>query len=234
MPQLVLLRHGQSVWNKENRFTGWKDVDLSEQGVSEAKAAGKLIAEHDLKPDLCFTSYLTRAIKTLHLAQENMDRLWAPVEKSWRLNERHYGDLQGLNKAETAAKVGEEQVKIWRRSYDTPPPAIALDDERHPRHEERYRELTAEQLPATESLKLTVERVLPYWDEAIAPALKSGKRVLIAAHGNSLRGLVKFLDKVSDEDILSVEIATGRPLFYQLDDDLKPVDRYYLDERPVA
>tara|TARA_R110002072_G_scaffold54084_7_gene142204 strand:- start:185 stop:889 length:705 start_codon:yes stop_codon:yes gene_type:complete len=231
MPQLILLRHGQSLWNKENRFTGWIDVDLSEQGLNEAKAAGELIAAQDLKPDLCFTSYLTRAIKTLHLAQENMDRLWAPVEKSWRLNERHYGDLQGLNKAEMAAKVGEEQVKIWRRSYDTPPPPLALDDERHPAHEERYRALTAEQLPATESLKSTVERVLPYWDEAIAPALRDGKRVLIAAHGNSLRGLIKFLDGVSDADILSVEIATGRPLFYQLDDDLKPVERYYLDER---
>ncbi|WHU01216.1 MULTISPECIES: 2,3-diphosphoglycerate-dependent phosphoglycerate mutase [unclassified Sphingomonas] len=228
MPTLVLIRHGQSAWNLENRFTGWWDVDLTEQGVAEATAAGVLMKEKGLDFDLCFTSFQSRAIKTLHLALEAMGRLWLPEEKSWKLNERHYGGLTGLNKAETAAKHGDEQVKIWRRSFDVPPP---LPEEGSPwdlAKDERYHGVP---IPQTESLKDTIARVLPYWEETIAPELKAGKRVLIAAHGNSLRALVKHLSGIPDEEIVSLEIPTGAPIVYELDDELNAVDRYYLSER---
>ncbi|MBB4838338.1 2,3-bisphosphoglycerate-dependent phosphoglycerate mutase [Sphingomonas kyeonggiensis] len=228
MPTLVLIRHGQSAWNLENRFTGWWDVDLTEQGVAEATAAGVLMKEKGLDFDLCFTSFQSRAIKTLHLALEAMGRLWLPEEKSWKLNERHYGGLTGLNKAETAAKHGDEQVKIWRRSFDVPPP---LPEEGSPwdlAKDERYHGVP---IPQTESLKDTIARVLPYWEETIAPELKAGKRVLIAAHGNSLRALVKHLSGIPDEEIVSLEIPTGAPIVYELDDQLNAVDRYYLSER---
>lgn len=228
MPTLVLIRHGQSAWNLENRFTGWWDVDLTEQGVAEATAAGALMKEKGLDFDLCFTSFQSRAIKTLHLALEAMGRLWLPEEKSWKLNERHYGGLTGLNKAETAAKHGDEQVKIWRRSFDVPPP---LPEEGSPwdlAKDERYHGVP---IPQTESLKDTIARVLPYWEETIAPELKAGKRVLIAAHGNSLRALVKHLSGIPDEEIVSLEIPTGAPIVYELDDELNAVDRYYLSER---
>jgi 2,3-bisphosphoglycerate-dependent phosphoglycerate mutase len=228
MPTLVLIRHGQSAWNLENRFTGWWDVDLTEQGVAEATAAGVLMKEKGLDFDLCFTSFQSRAIKTLHLALEAMGRLWLPEEKSWKLNERHYGGLTGLNKAETAAKHGEEQVKIWRRSFDVPPP---LPEEGSPwdlAKDERYHGVP---IPQTESLKDTIARVLPYWEETIAPELKAGKRVLIAAHGNSLRALVKHLSGIPDEEIVSLEIPTGQPIVYELDDQLNALDRYYLNER---
>jgi 2,3-bisphosphoglycerate-dependent phosphoglycerate mutase len=224
--KLVLLRHGESVWNKENRFTGWTDVELSERGVEEARAAGRAMKKAGLDFDLCFTSVLKRAIKTLWLSLEEMDRMWLPVEHSWRLNERHYGGLQGLNKAETAAKYGDEQVFVWRRSFDTPPPSLDAGDPRHSANDPRYGGLTP---PATESLKDTIARTLPYWHERIAPQVKAGKRVLIAAHGNSLRGLVKYLDNVSDAEITKVEIPTGRPLVYDLDANLKPTGRAYLD-----
>ena len=224
--KLVLLRHGESVWNKENRFTGWTDVELSERGIEEARAAGRAMKKAGLDFDLCFTSLLKRAIKTLWLSLEEMDRMWLPVEHSWRLNERHYGGLQGLNKAETAAKYGDEQVFIWRRSFDTPPPALETGDPRLAADDPRY----AGMKPlATESLKDTIARTLPYWHERIAPQVKAGKRVLIAAHGNSLRGLVKYLDNVSDAEITKVEIPTGRPLVYDLDENLKPTGRAYLD-----
>lgn len=228
MPTLVLIRHGQSAWNLENRFTGWWDVDLTEQGVAEASAAGVLMKEKGLDFDLCFTSFQSRAIKTLHLALEAMGRLWLPEEKSWKLNERHYGGLTGLNKAETAAKHGEEQVKIWRRSFDVPPP---LPEEGSPwdlAKDERYHGVP---IPQTESLKDTIARVLPYWEETIAPELKAGKRVLIAAHGNSLRALVKHLSGIPDEEIVNLEIPTGQPIVYELDDQLNALDRYYLNER---
>jgi 2,3-bisphosphoglycerate-dependent phosphoglycerate mutase len=228
MPTLVLIRHGQSAWNLENRFTGWWDVDLTEQGVAEATAAGVLMKEKELDFDLCFTSFQSRAIKTLHLALEAMGRLWLPEEKSWKLNERHYGGLTGLNKAETAAKHGEEQVKIWRRSFDVPPP---LPEEGSPwdlAKDERYHGVP---IPQTESLKDTIARVLPYWEETIAPELKAGKRVLIAAHGNSLRALVKHLSGIPDEEIVNLEIPTGQPIVYELDDQLNALDRYYLNER---
>jgi 2,3-bisphosphoglycerate-dependent phosphoglycerate mutase len=233
MTKLVLLRHGQSTWNRDNRFTGWDDVDLSEQGTAEARSAGRLLAEAGVGFDLCFTSVLKRAIKTLHLALEELDLLWLPVEKSWRLNERHYGALQGLNKSETAARYGKDQVFAWRRSWDVPPPALDLADERHPSHDPRYAKLPAELLPRAESLKDTVNRVLPYWHEAIEPALRQGRQVLVAAHGNSLRGLVKYLSDIPDEEIPLLEIPTGRPLVYELDAGLKPLKRYYLGETPA-
>jgi 2,3-bisphosphoglycerate-dependent phosphoglycerate mutase len=228
MPKLVLIRHGQSAWNLENRFTGWWDVDLTEQGVQEARDAGTLMKDKGLDFDLCFTSFQSRAIKTLHLALESMGRLWLPEEKSWKLNERHYGGLTGLNKAETAALHGDEQVKIWRRSFDVPPP---LPEEGSPwdlAKDERYHGVA---IPQTESLKDTIARVLPYWEETIAPELKAGKRVLIAAHGNSLRALVKHLSGIPDEEIVSLEIPTGAPIVYELDDQLNALDRYYLNER---
>ena len=234
MHKVVLLRHGQSTWNKENRFTGWKDVDLSDQGVAEAQEAGRLMKEAGLGFDIAYTSVLRRAIKTLYRALDEMDLLWIPVEKHWRLNERHYGALQGLNKAETAAKHGEDQVKIWRRSYDIPPPPLTKDDERYSGRDPRYASLKPEEIPASESLKDTVERFLPYWHGTIAPAIASGKRVLIAAHGNSLRALVKYLDNVSDQDIVELNIPTGIPLVYELDDQLKPIKHYYLGDAGAA
>lgn len=230
MPKLVLIRHGQSVWNKANLFTGWKDVDLTEQGIAEAKDAGKRLKAAGFDFDVCYTSLLIRAIKTLHLTLEEMDRLWLPVHKSWRLNERHYGALQGLNKAETAEKYGDDQVHIWRRSYDTPPPALEPGDERHPGADPRYAHLDPADIPSAECLKDTVERVLPYWHETIAPDIRRGQRVIIAAHGNSLRGLVKYLDNIDDSEILKLEIPTGVPWVYELDDDLKPLKRYALDD----
>ncbi len=229
MTRLVLIRHGQSVWNKANLFTGWKDVDLSEQGVAEAETAAVRLKAAGFDFDLCYTSVLTRAIKTLNIVLEGMDRLWLPVHKSWRLNERHYGALQGLNKAETAAKYGDEQVHIWRRSYTTPPPPLEEGDDRHPGADPRYANLDKADIPSSECLKDTVDRVLPYWHDTIAPTIKRGDRIIIAAHGNSLRGLVKYLDNISDEDIPGVEIPTGVPLVYELGDDLKPTKNYYLD-----
>lgn len=230
MKTLVLLRHGESDWNRENRFTGWTDVDLSEKGVQEGIAAGKQMKQDGYVFDVVFTSVLKRAIKTMNLALEQMDLLWLPVYKSWRLNERHYGALQGLNKAETAEKHGMEQTNIWRRSYDIPPPPLTPDDERYPGHDPRYASLSSEELPLTECLKDTVERFLPYWHETIAPVVKSGQRVLIAAHGNSLRALVKYLDNVSDDEIVGLNIPTGIPLVYELDDDLKPIRHFYLGD----
>ncbi len=234
MHKLVLLRHGQSEWNLENRFTGWTDVGLTEQGVREARNAGRLLAENGFTFDLCLTSLLKRAIKTLDLALEEMDLMWLPVEKCWRLNERHYGALQGLNKAETAEKYGEEQVFVWRRSYDAPPPALERDDPRFPGHDRRYADLSDDETPLAECLKDTVERVLPYWFESAAPAIQSGKRLLIAAHGNSLRGLVKYLDDMSDEAVTKLNIPTGVPLVYELDKDLKPIRQYYLGDRDAV
>ncbi|GAB4492532.1 MAG: 2,3-diphosphoglycerate-dependent phosphoglycerate mutase [Anaerolineales bacterium] len=233
--KLVLVRHGQSVWNLENRFTGWTDVDLTEQGMAEAKAGGQLLKQGGYEFDIAYTSVLKRAIKTLNIIQEEMGLEWIPVVRAWQLNERHYGALQGLNKAEMAVKFGEEQVKIWRRSYDVPPPALEWDDERHPRFDRRYAGLKPQELPATESLKITLERVLPYWHSNIAPMIKTGKRVLIAAHGNSLRAMVKYLDNISDAEITELNIPTGIPLVYELDVDLKPVKSYYLgDAEAVA
>jgi 2,3-bisphosphoglycerate-dependent phosphoglycerate mutase len=234
MYKIVLLRHGQSTWNQENRFTGWKDVDLSEQGRVEARDAGRLMNEAGFQFDLAFTSVLKRAIKTLDIALDEMDRLWIPVAKHWRLNERHYGALQGLNKAETAATHGEEQVKIWRRSYDIPPPPLTPDDDRYPGRDPRYAGLKPSELPLTESLKDTVTRVLPYWQEAIAPAVKSGKHVLVAAHGNSLRALVKYLDDVGDSDIVELNIPTGIPLVYELDARLTPSRHFYRADPDAA
>ena len=234
MITLVLLRHGESTWNKENRFTGWTDVDLSERGRQEAKAAGQLLKDAGYVFDIAFTSVLKRAIRTLGLALDELDLLWIPVTKNWQLNERHYGALQGLNKAETAAKHGDVQIKIWRRSYDIPPPPLTPDDERHPSRDPRYAGLDPTQLPLTESLKDTVERFLPYWHAAIAPAIRSGKRVIIAAHGNSLRALVKYLDNVSEADIVELNIPTGIPLVYELNDDLTPIRHYYLGDPAAA
>ncbi len=234
MKKLVLLRHGESTWNKENRFTGWTDVPLSEKGTEEAGAAGRLLRKEGFVFDVAFTSVLKRAIKTLWLVMEEMDQMWIPVLNHWRLNERHYGALQGLNKAETAEKHGMEQVKIWRRSYDIPPPALTRDDDRYPGKDPRYAGLRPGEIPATESLKDTVARFLPYWKETIAPVVRSGKRVIIAAHGNSLRALVKYLDNVSDSDIVGLNIPTGIPLVYELDDDLKPVRNYYLGDPEAA
>jgi len=230
MYKLVLVRHGQSQWNLENRFTGWTDVPLSPLGEQEALAGGKALKEAGYSFDICFTSYLKRAVKTLDIILEEMDLMWLPVTKSWRLNERHYGALQGLNKAETAAKYGEDQVFIWRRSYDVRPPALEDDDPRHPRYDPRYAVLTRDELPAVECLKDTVARVLPYWHDELAPAIKSGRRVLVAAHGNSLRAMVKYLDGISDEDIAQLNIPTGVPLVYELDEDLKPIKHYYLGD----
>jgi 2,3-bisphosphoglycerate-dependent phosphoglycerate mutase len=232
--KIVLLRHGQSTWNLENRFTGWTDVGLSDQGVSEAHFAGELLRDNKFLFDIAYTSVLKRALETLWIVLQEMDLEWIPVVNAWQLNERHYGALQGLNKAETAKKFGEAQVKIWRRSYDVPPPALELDDPRHPRFDPRYAGLTKEQLPSTESLKITLERVLPYWHSILAPMIKTGKRILIAAHGNSLRALVKYLDNVSDEEIPELNIPTGIPLVYELDKDLNAVKHYYLaDEETV-
>jgi 2,3-bisphosphoglycerate-dependent phosphoglycerate mutase len=228
MPVLVLLRHGQSVWNKEDLFTGWTDVDLSEQGVAEARAAGRALAGAAFRFDVAFTSVLTRAIRTLHFALEEMDQLWIPEHKSWRLNERHYGALQGLNKEETRQRHGKEQVFLWRRSWDVPPPALEPADPRHPRNDPRYGTVPEQLLPAAESLKDTVARVLPYWQAAIAPTLERGETVLVAAHGNSLRGLVKYLSSVPDADIPAFELPTGQPLVYQLDASLKPLSRAFL------
>ena len=234
MYKVVLLRHGESTWNKENRFTGWTDVDLSETGRGEAQAAGKLLKDGGYLFDVAYTSVLTRAIRTLFYSLDALDLLWIPVKKSWRLNERHYGALQGLNKAETAAKHGDEQTKIWRRSYDIPPPALTVDDPRHPSHDPRYRSLDPRDLPSTECLKDTVARFLPLWHDEIAPAIRRGERVLIAAHGNSLRALVKYLDGISDADIVELNIPTGIPLVYELDANLKPVKSYYLGDPDAA
>ncbi len=234
MHKLVLLRHGESTWNKENRFTGWTDVDLSERGLAEAGEAGRLLREGGYLFDIAYTSVLKRAIRTLWIALDALDLMWIPVVNSWKLNERHYGALQGLNKAETAAKHGEAQTKIWRRSYDIPPPPLALDDPRHPSHDPRYRALRAGDLPLTESLKDTVTRFLPYWHDTIAPSIKSGQRVLIAAHGNSLRALVKYLDNIPEAEIVELNIPTGIPLVYELDDDLEPIRHYYLGDPAAA
>jgi 2,3-bisphosphoglycerate-dependent phosphoglycerate mutase len=228
--KLVLVRHGQSTWNLENRFTGWTDVGLTPQGEQEAHSAGKLLLEAGLTFDIAYTSVLKRAVKTLWIIMEEMDLEWLPVVNAWQLNERHYGALQGLNKSEMAVKFGEEQVKLWRRSYDIPPPPLDWDDPRHPRFDRRYAGLTEEQLPACESLKLTVARMLPYWHSTLAPAVKSGQRVLIAAHGNSLRALVKYLDNISDQDIVGLNIPTGIPLIYELDKELRSLKSYYLGD----
>jgi len=234
MIKLVLLRHGESQWNRENRFTGWTDVDLTDTGRQEALEAGKAIKEAGLQFDMAFTSLLKRAIRTLWITLDELDQMWIPVQRTWRLNERHYGGLQGLNKAETAAKYGDDQVLVWRRSYDTPPPELETTDDRYPGKDPRYAHLTAQQLPKTECLKDTVDRFLPYWHEQIVPHIKKGKRIVIAAHGNSLRALVKYLDDVSEEDIVGLNIPTGMPLVYELDDNLKPLNRYYLgDEEKV-
>jgi 2,3-bisphosphoglycerate-dependent phosphoglycerate mutase len=234
MPTLVLLRHGESVWNKENRFTGWTDVDLSDQGREEAITAGRLIKAEGLTFDLAYTSVLKRAIRTCWITLDELDLLWVPVVRHWRLNERHYGALQGLNKAETAAQHGDAQVKIWRRSYDIRPPALTPDDPRHAGRDRRYAGLPPSDVPLTESLKDTVARFLPFWEDTIAPAIHDGKRVLIAAHGNSLRALVKYLDRISDEDIVELNIPTGVPLVYELDESLKPLRKYYLGDADAA
>ncbi len=228
MYKIVLIRHGESQWNKENKFTGWTDVELSEKGNLEAIAAGKLLKEEGFVFDKAYTSVLKRAIKTLWHTLEGLDLMWIPVERAWQLNERHYGALQGLNKAETAQKYGDDQVLIWRRSYDTPPPALEEADERFPGNDPRYASLTKEELPLTECLKDTVARVLPYWNEKIVPDIKAGKRLIIAAHGNSLRALVKYLDNISEEDILKLNIPTGIPLVYELDENMKPISSKYL------
>ncbi|MBF2684569.1 2,3-diphosphoglycerate-dependent phosphoglycerate mutase [Listeria welshimeri] len=228
--KLVLIRHGQSEWNKLNLFTGWHDVDLSEEGVVEAMTAGKRIKEAGLEFDVAFTSVLTRAIKTLNYVLEESDQMWVPVNKSWRLNERHYGALQGLNKQETAEKYGADQVQKWRRSYDTLPPLLEENDERQAKNDRRYQLLDTHAIPLGENLKVTLERVIPYWMDTIAPEIKEGRRVVIAAHGNSLRALVKFLEGISDDEIMELEIPTGVPLVYELNDDLKPVNKYYLDK----
>jgi 2,3-bisphosphoglycerate-dependent phosphoglycerate mutase len=230
MQKLVLLRHGESTWNKENRFTGWTDVDLSEKGVEEATKAGAILKKEGYGFDVAFNSVLKRAIRTLWITLDALDQLWIPVHRSWRLNERHYGALQGLNKSETAQKYGEDQVLIWRRSYDIPPPALEKTDPRYPGKDPRYQELSDTTIPLTESLKDTIARFVPYWEDAIVPTIKAGKRVIIAAHGNSLRALVKYLDNVSEEEILKLNIPTGMPLVYELDDELKPLKKYYLGD----
>ena len=234
MIRLVMLRHGESTWNRENRFTGWTDVDLTEQGISEAHQAGRLLREGGYTFDLAHTSVLKRAIRTLWIALDEMDLMWIPVCRSWRLNERHYGALQGLNKKETAEKFGMEQVHIWRRSYDTPPPALDETDERFPGRDPRYANLRPGEVPRTESLKMTLERVLPYWHEAIAPGLRGGQKLLIAAHGNSIRALVKYLDAVPDEVITELNIPTGIPLVYELDEGLRAVNHYYLGDQDAV
>jgi 2,3-bisphosphoglycerate-dependent phosphoglycerate mutase len=234
MYKIVLLRHGESEWNKENRFTGWTDVDLSEKGTAEAIAGGKLMKEAGFQFDLAYTSVLKRAIRTLNLALEEMDLLWIPVVKTWRLNERHYGALQGLNKAETAKKYGDDQVHIWRRSYDIQPPALSADDERFPGKDRRYADLKKQDLPLTECLKDTVARFLPFWHDTVVPSIKEGKQVIIAAHGNSLRALVKYLDNIPESEIVELNIPTGIPLVYELDKDLKPIKHYYLGDPEEA
>lgn len=231
MHKLVVIRHGESVWNKENRFTGWKDVDLSEKGLTEAKAAGELLKAEGFAFDLAYTSVLKRAIRTLNIILDEMDLMWLPVIKNWRLNERHYGNLQGLNKSEMAEKFGEEQVQIWRRSYDVPPPPMETTDERNPRKDRRYADLSDEEIPLTESLEDTVARFVPYWENEIAPKVKEGKNIIIAAHGNSLRALVKHLDNIADVEIVKLNIPTGIPLVYELDDELKPLKSYYLGDQ---
>jgi len=230
MYRVVLLRHGESVWNKENLFTGWTDVDLSEKGTEEAHEAGRVLKEQGYTFDVAYTSVLKRAIRTLWIALDEMDLMWIPVVRDWRMNERHYGALQGLNKAQTAAKYGEQQVKVWRRSYDIQPPALEESDPRYPGHDPRYQGLTKDQLPLTECLKDTVARFLPCWHEVIAPDVRCGKRVLIAAHGNSLRALVKYLDNIPDQEIVELNIPTGVPLVYELEDDLRPAKSYYLGD----
>jgi 2,3-bisphosphoglycerate-dependent phosphoglycerate mutase len=234
MYKVVLLRHGESTWNRENRFTGWTDVDLSEKGLVEAEQAGQLLKAEGFTFDVAYTSVLKRALRTCWIALDALDLLWIPVIKTWRLNERHYGALQGLDKAETAAKHGEAQVKVWRRSYDIPPPALGVDDPRHPAHDRRYARLAAEDRPATESLKDTVARFVPYWKDTIAPAITRGERVLIAAHGNSLRALVKYLDGISDQAIVDLNIPTGIPLVYELSAGLEPIRNYYLGDAEAA
>lgn len=234
MYKLVLVRHGQSTWNLENRFTGWTDVGLTEQGRAEALEAGRLLKEEGYVFEIAYTSVLKRAIQTLWIILQEMNLEWIPVTNAWQLNERHYGSLQGLNKAEMAEKFGEEQVKVWRRSYDVPPPVLDGDDERHPRFDPRYASLTPEQLPATESLKLTLERVLPYWHSTLSREIRSGKRVIVAAHGNSIRALVKYLDNVSDSEITELNIPTGLPLVYEFDEKLKPIKNYYLGDPEEA
>jgi 2,3-bisphosphoglycerate-dependent phosphoglycerate mutase len=228
--RLVIVRHGESTWNRENRFTGWTDVDLSEKGRQEAQEGGRVLAQEGFTFDVAYTSVLKRAIRSLWIIQDQMDLMWIPVHRSWRLNERHYGALQGLNKAETAATFGEDQVKIWRRSYDIPPPPLTPDDERYPGNDPRYKGIAREELPLTECLKDTVARVLPLWEQTIAPAIREGRKVLIAAHGNSLRALVMYLDKVAEADIVELNIPTGMPLVYELDDNLQPLKRYYLGD----
>lgn len=230
MHRLVLLRHGESVWNRENRFTGWTDVDLSDKGRTEARDAGRLMLAERMEFDIAYTSLLKRAIRTLWIVLDEMDLMWIPVQRSWRLNERHYGALQGLDKAETAAQHGEAQVKIWRRSYDIPPPPLTANDPRHPSHDGRYTDLKQAELPLTESLKETVARFLPYWHETIAPDIAAGRKVLIAAHGNSLRALVKYLDNVPEDAIVDLNIPTGIPLVYVLSDDLQPLQKFYLGD----
>ena len=234
MYKLVLVRHGQSEWNLENRFTGWTDVGLTEQGKMEALEAGKLLKEDGYVFDAAYTSVLRRAIQTLWVILQEMNLEWIPITNAWQLNERHYGNLQGLNKSEMAQKFGEEQVHIWRRSYDVPPPPLELTDERHPKFDPRYASLTPEQLPATESLKITLERVLPYWHSTLVPAITSSKRIIIAAHGNSIRALVKYLDDISDDEITGLNIPTGLPLVYELSGDLKPIKSYYLGDPEEA
>ncbi len=231
MKKLVLLRHGESTWNEENRFTGWTDVDLSQKGLEEARNSGRLLRENGFVFDVAYTSVLKRAIRTLWIALDQMDQMWVPVNLSWRLNERHYGALQGLNKAETATIYGDEQVLVWRRSYDIRPPALTAEDDRYPGFDPRYRNLAKQDMPLTECLQDTVTRFLPYWNETIAPVVRSGQRAIIAAHGNSLRALVKYLDNISDQDILDLNIPTGIPLVYELDDDLKPIRNYYLGDQ---
>ena len=234
MSTLVLLRHGESTWNQENRFTGWTDVDLSARGIAEAHEAGRLLRENGFVFDMAYTSVLKRAIRTLWIVLDELDQMWIPVERSWRLNERHYGALQGLNKAETAEEYGEAQVKLWRRSYAVPPPPLDPSDPRFPGFEERYRDLAPDELPRSEALKDTVARFLPYWHGTIAPTLRSGARVLIAAHGNSLRALVKYLDGISDDEIVGLNIPTGVPLVYELDDDLRPLGHRYLGDEAAV
>ncbi len=234
MYKVVLIRHGESIWNKENLFTGWTDVDLSEKGVEEAHTAARLLMEGGYTFDVAFTSVLKRAIRTLWIILDDMDLMWIPIYNSWRLNERMYGDLQGLNKAQTAEKFGEEQVHIWRRSYDTPPPPLSHDDERYPGKDRRYAHIPIDEVPVTECLKDTVERFLPYWVDAIVPVIKAGKRVVISAHGNSLRALVKYLDKISNDEIPGLNIPTGVPLVYELDEDMHPITHYYLGDQAAV
>jgi 2,3-bisphosphoglycerate-dependent phosphoglycerate mutase len=231
MKKLVLLRHGESTWNKENRFTGWTDVDLTPKGVEEAQNSGRLLRENGFTFDSAYTSVLKRAIRTLWIVLDEMDQMWIPIHLSWRLNERHYGALQGLNKLETALKYGEEQVLIWRRSYNTRPPALTQEDPRYPGLDSRYRDLSPQDIPLTECLKDTVARFLPYWNESIAPEVKSGQRILITAHGNSLRALVMYLDNLSEQEVMELNIPTGVPLVYELDDNLKPIRSYYLGDQ---